>query len=321
MRETMRATMSDSDTELPEYQSLVDGRGVVKLADWTCVTLRGADRATFLHNFCTNDIKRLKPGDGCEAFITDVKGKVLGHVLVACAEEQLMLLGVPGQAEAIISHLDRYIVREDVELCDTTGENACLLTTRPGATDALRPGAFRLVVRCDWLRPVETALVVVDAEDVETTCQQLVAEGVTPCSENAFTTARIESGMPWFGVDFNASNLPQEVGRDRQAISFTKGCYLGQETIARIDALGHVNQQIVAVVFESAEQPPPECELAIGGEVVGKITSIVFSPRLQRPLGLAMVRRQHNSIGSQLESVNGKCEVVTLPPKPGPAAV
>jgi folate-binding protein YgfZ len=131
-------------------------------------------------------------------------------------------------------------------------------------------------------------------------------------ADSAFDVARIEAGMPLFKVDFDDSNLPQEVGRDKEAISFTKGCYLGQETVARIDGLGHVNQRIVGVQFTGHEVPAVGTELILAGAAVGRVTSSAFSPALGAPLALAMVRREANAVGTRLESAVGACEVIAL---------
>jgi hypothetical protein len=130
---------------------------------------------------------------------------------------------------------------------------------------------------------------------------------------DVFAAVRIEAGLPLFGVDFNADNLPQEVGRDAVAISFTKGCYLGQETVARIDALGHVNRQLAGVRFSGEAAPAAETKLTHAGAEVGQVTSASYSPQLKAPLALAMLRRGHNSPGAQLDSPAGAAEVVALP--------
>ena len=129
----------------------------------------------------------------------------------------------------------------------------------------------------------------------------------------AFDALRVEADMPLFGVDFDASNLPQEVARNDRAISFTKGCYLGQETVARIDALGHVNQELTGVRFEGAEVPAAGTELTHGGSVAGRVTTATFSPRLDGPLALAMVRREWLAPGTRLETPVGPCDVIMLP--------
>jgi folate-binding protein YgfZ len=125
--------------------------------------------------------------------------------------------------------------------------------------------------------------------------------------------ARLEAGFPWYGQDISEENLAPEVGRDPQAISYVKGCYLGQETIARIDALGHVNRMLVGVGFETADAPSPGTELFCDGKGVGRVTSAAFSPKLQAALALAYVRRGHHEPGSQLSSAIGRVGVVRLP--------
>jgi hypothetical protein len=132
----------------------------------------------------------------------------------------------------------------------------------------------------------------------------------------ALEIARIEAGFPWFGVDLSDKNLPQEAARDRQAISFVKGCYIGQETVARIDALGHVNKTLVGVKFSGARVPDPGMELKAGEQSAGHVTSACFSPRLQAPLALAWVRRGNNEPGAAVDSPLGRAEVVSLPAAP-----
>ena len=121
--------MSSSETSSfdREYQALKTGRAVVELTGWSSISVTGADRQTFLHNFCTNDVKRLVPGASCEAFFTNVKGKIVGHGVLHCRETEMVFVGVPGQASQLVAHLDRYVIREDVMLRDTTEERSYLL--------------------------------------------------------------------------------------------------------------------------------------------------------------------------------------------------
>ena len=112
----------------------------------------------------------------------------------------------------------------------------------------------------------------------------LVAAGAVTCGSQAVEMARLEAGMPLFGQDITDDNLPQEIGRDQKAISFTKGCYLGQETVARIDALGHVNRLLVGVRFGGSTIPGGGLQLRAGDKVIGHVTSAAWSPKLQAPL-------------------------------------
>jgi folate-binding protein YgfZ len=298
---------ADDSQFLRQYSALATGCGLVELADWSSVSLTDGDRVAFLHNFCTNDIRRLQPGDACEAFVTDVKGKTLGHCLVTCRDDELVLVTVPGQASRLIEHLDRYLIREDVTLVDTTAKR------RLGLLVGVAPGEISLDAAehqfaCNWLAPRPAVLVDVPRDD-----RFPSDPSITPCDWDALEAVRIEAGFPLLGVDFDATNLPQEIGRDAQAISFTKGCYLGQETVARIDALGHVNRVLVGVQLTGAETPVAGFDLSAGGEVVGRATSIAYSPKLGAPLALAMVRRQSSEVGSRLDGPSGPCEVVSLP--------
>ena len=114
--------MSALSDEFPaeDYSVLTTNYGVGILSDWSVITLQGDDRRSFLHNMCTNAIRELDPGDGCEAFLTDVKGKIQAHCGVIAREDRLLLVTVPGQAQRIIDQLGRYIIREDVQLSDET---------------------------------------------------------------------------------------------------------------------------------------------------------------------------------------------------------
>jgi len=308
--------MTNADAKFPfdQYQALRAGFGIVTLDHWSSVTFTGADRQTFLNNFCTNDVKRLVPGERCEAFATNVKGKVLGHGMVDCRTQELVFITVPDQAAPLIQHLDRYIIREDVQLRDSTAERAFLLAS--GGDAAGREPASELWIRWRLLDTEFCGLHETTPDDMPRVKRELLAAGAVECSEAAFQALRIEAGTPLFGVDFNADNFPQVVGRDELAISFTKGCYLGQETVARIDAMGHVNQSLVGVRFAGANVPPAGLELTSGDNSAGRVTSASYSPRLESPLALAMVRRPWVPPGSRLESAAGSCEVVDLPAHP-----
>jgi folate-binding protein YgfZ len=331
--------MSAYPFEFGEYVALAKSCGVVAMSGWSSITFTGADRQAFLHSFSTNDIRRLSPGEGCEAFITNVRGRIIGHGLVTCRENELVFTTVPGQATTLLAHFELYIIREDVQVVDSTETRALILIAGDspaarGTVVALAPtieigkkwlqpgvnGAGKLVdttvhwLRWDLLGPTFCGLLEFDAKDIHRSRQALIDRGPShPCSMSAFHALRIEAGTPLFGVDFDDRNFPQEVDRNEQAISFTKGCYLGQETVARIDALGHVNQQLAGVKFAGSVVPKAGAELTQSGKRAGRVTSATFSPRLRAPLALAMLRRENASVGSRLESAAGPCEVIPLP--------
>jgi folate-binding protein YgfZ len=316
---------------LAEYQALVEGAGLVDFRQRMRIAVGGADRVKFLNGFCTSDVKRLSVGEGCEAFITSAQGKTIGHVQIYCEHDALLVETVSGQAKRLIAHLDRYVIREDVVLHDRSTERAAVLLAGRHAGDVLqqlgvaeiplqrlqwRPATIancEVCLRCvDFVRPWGI-LVESSAESWKAVGEELLRQGGRACGHEAFEAARIEAGFPWFGRDISERNLPQEVGRDELAISFTKGCYLGQETVARIDALGHVNRVLCGVRWQAAQVPSSGEKLSDGGQEVGEVTSATYSPRLKSALALAYVKRGHQAQGTQLESPLGPAEVVQLP--------
>lgn len=318
---------------IAEYQALSSRVGMSDLTGRSRIAVLGNDRVRFLHSFCTSDIQRLSPGMGCEAFITNHQGKTVGHVFVFCTAEALLLDAVGGQAAALIGHLDRFVISDDVTFEDLTSATGELLVAGPEARELLarlcdselpkQPWHHRQatiggksvqVALADFLLP-ESFFLAMSPDSLEAVQQRLVDAGAMPCGNEAVTAVRLESGTPLFGSDITADNLPQEIGRDAQAISFTKGCYLGQETVARIDAMGHVNRLLVGVRFVDATAviSPPGTELKSGEKVVGQVTSVAWSPKLGQPLALALIRRVQAAPGTRLGSSCGPAEVVRLP--------
>jgi folate-binding protein YgfZ len=250
---------------------------------------------------------------------------VLGHVMLLRRPEAILLWGAPGQAAALVRHLERYIIREDVALADLSAEERLVAIVgkdrwnvlgwgaaddrhAPLANCSRKIGDFDVVVAtCDWFGP-DAVLLQVPAPSLESVEAFLIECGVLRLAASALEALRLESGTPLVGIDFDANNLPQEIHRDERAISFTKGCYLGQETVARIDALGHVNKRLVSVRF-SGPAPRAGAPLLAGDNEVGRVTSAAWSPRHEAPIGLAMVRREHSEAGTTLTSANASVEV------------
>jgi folate-binding protein YgfZ len=312
MRSNLKNTMSVRATFEQQYAALQHGRALAILSEWSSFTISGADARRFVNNFCTNDVKLLAPGDYRETFFTDVKGRIIGHGVLYAHGERLIFIGPPYQSAALIEHLDRYIIRDDVQLHDSTAKFQCVFVSqRPDENDS-RPIAADII---PWPRVglPDSGILLAPVQETERLLDTLRELGYLAVDSEAFAAARIEAGLPLFGVDFDSSNFPQEVNRDREAISFTKGCYLGQETVARIDALGHVNKHITGVRFNHSEVPPIGTELTFSGRVVGTITSAAFSPQLGTALAMAMIRREATTSGAHLESSAGECEVITLP--------
>ncbi|HEX4148343.1 MAG TPA: glycine cleavage T C-terminal barrel domain-containing protein [Pirellulales bacterium] len=315
-----------------EYEALVGHVGLVDCTSRTQLELSGPDRAKFLHNLSTQEIRKLPAGSGGESFLLDARGHVLGHVLVFCGPESIVLDTVAGQGELLRKHLDRYCIREVVTITDRSDAWGELLVAgaqaapwlesvvkaqlprEPLAGVELKLGEIPLSVRRVALTPGGGFLVSAPVADCGRLWLALRDAGARPCGCDALEAARLEAGTPWYGRDISDKTLPQEVARDALAISFVKGCYIGQETVARIDALGHVNKVLSSVHFEHPDRiPAVGTDLRSEGQVAGQITSAACSPRLGGALGLAYLRRGRHEPGTKLESDFGPAEVVRLP--------
>lgn len=264
----------------------------ILFTDWPATTLlvRGDDRVSLLHNMCTADVRSMAVGEVREAFFTNVKGHVLAHALLACRDDAIAAILFQPEAESLVAQLSRYIIREDVDLTIADRPPLLAVATEP-------PGAG------DWFAmPVLTSPAWICVDD------QRVESHFAAGDHEMFNHLRVGSAWPLQGIDFADGTLPQELNRDATAISFNKGCYLGQETIARLDALGHVNKQIVLVEGDAAK---------VGGVLhhqdkeVGAITSAASCE--QRQLGIAMVRRGSNATGTLLDCNGGQVVVVEPP--------
>lgn len=311
-----QTSRSDFGDLRAEYQAARSRAALFDLDDWTQVDLAGRDRAKFLHNFCTHDIRGLAVGSGCEAFITNVQGKVLAHVFVYADQTDLNLIAVPGCAGPIIKHLSRYQISEDVTFSDLTAERRLFLMSGPRAASVLEASGVPvesladnqcrrvadgphepLVFRNAFLG-VPGYLIACKTADATTLRSRFIAAGAEHAGTAAFDALRIEAGFPLYGIDLTDANLAQEAGRTAQAISFSKGCYLGQEPIARIDALGHVNQQLRGLRLEGGPLPPAGAEIMATDDEprkIGQITSAAFSPAIQAPVALGYLKRHYDT--------------------------
>ncbi len=237
------------------------------LSNWSQITITGPDRKSYLHSFCTNDINKLKTGECCEAFIPDIKGRILGHVFVISREEHLKLIAVPGANEILTPHLTKYLLGVDATVTDVTSENGLLCLVGEGATN------FIDLAVCVNITNLPTYLVDAQLTQIKAVKHQLKNHGLAEGSPELFERLRIEAGFPYVGRDISDANIAQEAARTEQAISFTKGCYLGQEPIARLDAMGHTNKELRGLHIKGSEVVVGSTVLSEENEI-GTITSV-----------------------------------------------
>jgi folate-binding protein YgfZ len=302
-----------------EYHIAREGCALFDLSDRTQIEMRGKDAGSFLHRFCTNDIQRLSPGEGCEAFVTNIKGRILAHIFVFATSDGVWIDSPSLDEEQLITHFDRYLFREDVALLGRSQDFGDLYVAGAASIGRLVDlgvpvdafghlqhamsalGDITVAVRrIDfWDRP--GFLISADRASHVALWDKMVTAGMQPAGSLAFHAHRIQHQFPWYGLDLSTDNLAQEAKRNEQAISFTKGCYLGQEPIARIDALGHINRQVAGL--HMATTTPLGGNLPITtdeGDQVGQITSSVAVPGQQETVALALLRTGHANAGTQL---------------------
>ncbi len=291
-----------------------------ELPQWTIIELAGADRISFLNSFCTADLKLAQSGQVTEAFVLNEKGKVIAFTHVLVLQDRL-LVTCHGQLGAkLMEHLDRYLIREEVTLTDRSADDSCLLLPLSDSPSAAvvafagdwlpEPGGVReisspqpmILARAEFAGPA--LLVIVERAHHDQTVEQLNAAGVLPGSDELLQAIRIAAGTPWSVVDVDEANLPQELQRDATAISFTKGCYLGQETVARLDAMGRVNWLFVKLELEDANVQAG-ATIESGGKQVLKLTSVADGSLVNRPaplIGLGYARRGFHEPGTEIGS-------------------
>jgi folate-binding protein YgfZ len=324
---------------IDEYRSLREGCGLADRSDLGRLDILGADRHRFLNAYVTCEVKDLAPGEGAYGFVTTHQGRILSDLVVLAQADRLWLLLPPGQDEAVGKHLRKYILADRVEIRPLDDMQPVSLIG-PRAMEALALGSAELPPPGDWrhvrakVHGTEVALqrsghlgaeaytLWVSASIAEPLIESLLESAfVRPVGFEALEVLRAEAGLARFGQDYGAENFPQETGAEASAVSYTKGCYLGQEVVARIHYRGGVQKSLRGLVFDGPP-PAPGASLLLDGREVGAATTIVDSIALGRPIGLGILHRRGAETGTRLEVAGGgAAEVRDLPFFPGTAGV
>jgi tRNA-modifying protein YgfZ len=274
-----------------DYELLTRDAGLLERPGRAVLALEGSEAAEFLQGQVTNDVEALEPGTGCYAALLDHKGKLRADMRVLALAPDRLLVDCDAAGRAVLSHtFTTYSLGRDVRIADLTDERTMLSLIGPRARDRLEaapPEAEHSFVEGTLGLYVSTDLgvdVIVDPARLE------VARELAPAvSEDAAEGVRIESGRPRLGMDMGSNTIPQEAGLNERAVSFTKGCYVGQETVARLHYRGKPNRHLRGLeLSEPVEHGAP---IVLGEKEVGTVGSACVSPRLG-PIALALVRRE-----------------------------
>ena len=282
------------------YRIVTEACGLLDRSQRGKLALTGSETKSFLQGQVSNDIESLTPGEGCYAAFLTPKGKMLGDLRVLDAGDELLLDTERSALQELFNMIRRFRIGFDVELHKRTVERGLVSLIGPAATEIA--GVPDLPAAEHAHRPLELDGVPVRAirtdvgvdllcrsEDTEALIGVLTERGAEPVGEEIAECLRIERGRPRYGLDLDESVIPQEAGLNDRAVSFTKGCYVGQETVARLFYRGKPNRRLRGLRLTASASPG--AEVVLGDRTVGHLASTAVSPRLG-PIGLALIRRE-----------------------------
>jgi folate-binding protein YgfZ len=302
------------------------------------IVVSGADRASYLQGLLTNDIAALKPGRGCYAAYLTAQGRMIADLHVYELGDVILLTMAGDTKDTVLSKLDQLIFSEDVRLGDVTATFAQIAVIGPEAAAIVSglltgPTAAALValqahgnLRALW--DGEPAIVAriddageggfdvfVDRAKAARFMAAIGEAGAVPLDLPTAEAIRLEAGVPLFHRDMDEETIPLEAGIESRAISFTKGCYVGQEVVIRVLHRGHgrVVRKLVGLLVDGHQTPAPDAVVRGADRDIGRVTSSAFSPALQRPIALAYVHRDFLAPGTTVTIEGATAEVRALP--------
>ncbi|MEZ5404353.1 MAG: glycine cleavage T C-terminal barrel domain-containing protein [Bryobacteraceae bacterium] len=305
---------------LAPYHSLRDSAAWIDLGRRGIIRVTGEDRARLLHALATNHVQELEPGATSYAFFLNAQGRILADAHILCLDGALLLDTEPENAAAVYEHIDRYIIADDAALDDQTGKvaviavegpTAAAIATAMGIDPVPEPGRW-----VDWNTWIAARISASGGDGIRIYAPEperdrvigwVAGLGIVEAGEPELRVVRLENAHPRHGQDFSAAQIPHET-QLLAAVSFNKGCYLGQEIVERVRSRGQVNRKLVQVMIEGKTAPAPKAKIESAGAEVGEITTAAYSPALDRVVGLAYVRLAQ--AGAELQ-VNGASLEVT----------
>jgi folate-binding protein YgfZ len=283
------------------YEALRHGAAWLDLSARGRIMARGRDRARFLHNVTSNEVKKMTPGSGCYAFLLNPQGRIQADLYLFCFEDHFLIDTEPDFREKVQQHILKYKVADQIELENVTAATAAIGLEGPNAAAVLTaiaaPVPSTSFAHLPWGDYTVAAVsltgqpafrIYCSAASLAGVVHQLESAGAKPASADDARLVRIENGKPLFGEDIRETSLPQET-QQMHAVSFSKGCYLGQEIVERIRAMGRVHRKLERLELDGAEPPTPGTKVTVDGREA-EITSSVYSPNLGKVVGLAYVR-------------------------------
>jgi folate-binding protein YgfZ len=321
-----------------EYRAAREAVALIDKSYRSYLRFSGPDRVRYLNAILTNNIKDLSPGNGIVSLFLNPQGRIQAEIETYAEPESLFCVSFASIRKTLAAALDKYIIMDDVTLTDESDLYGTLALEGPAAAEAVRAltgvelGEMDdLSIRDSAAGPISCLLAkrspggMPGAElralrrDLASLWDLLFdavrARGGQAMGYRALNALRLEQGIPWFGYDFGDRQIPHEAGLEHSHISYSKGCYTGQEIVERVRARGQVNR-VRTLLRLTGEVPSPGATLTAGGAEAGYLTRAAFSPQLQTAIGMGYLRREQSRIGAELACGSERATVIKAPLSP-----
>ena len=313
-------------------RALREGALVQAMPELGTLIVTGSDRQTWLNGLVTCDLapqkplpagaKPAPPAGGAYGLNVGKTGKIFAEVWIVIAADRIYVGALRERVEQLRELFDRHLIMEDAEVEDASGEHAWVFAHGPRSADLAAAGraAGAEAAIVDWTG-LGGALLVAPRQAEGAVLEALLAAGeagaVLPVTAAAWDVLRVENNVPRFGVDFDDQNFPQEASIEERAVSFSKGCYLGQETVFMLQARGHAKKRLGQLAVEGEGGVPAGAAIALPeGAAVGEVTSQVEDPRGKGLLALGYVKYKHAVQGTALRIAGRAAEITRAPAGP-----
>ena len=314
-----------------EHRACRDGAVVVDLSHRGNVRFSGSDAVKFLHGMLSNRVEELLPGEGVYTTFLTRQGKFVTDLHLYRRTDDLMADLAPGMASVLAEAIEMYIIMDQVEVEDLSGSvstvglfgpqsSTCLMRAGLGPGELTEHGHTEIdgafISRELWTGE-DGYLLTVPVERSEAIWKTLTGSGAMPAGLTAFDTLTLEAGAPLFGVDMDSSINPMQAGLETKAIDFEKGCYIGQEVIAKIKYLGQINSGLAGIRIEGDSIPAQGARVESNGEDVGALTRAAFCPTLGKVMALGHIHRKAMAPGTGVtvrdDNLEATGEIASLP--------
>jgi len=298
------------------------------------LSFSGPDRVRYLNAILTNNIKDLEPSHGVVSLLLNPQGHILAEIETYALADRLFCISYLMIREILVETLEKFIIMDDVTLSDDSSIYDTLALEGPATaqivselTGANLKGMPELGIQevrvgflpCFLIRRSPgndpSAEFLTDRRNMrelwDVLQERTHAFGGGPMGYSALSALRLEQGIPWFSYDFGEKHIPHEAGLEHSHISYTKGCYTGQEIVERVRSRGQVNRRRVRLVFDGTSVPAAGAVLSVGGKEVGQVTRAAAPPDLPHAIGMGYVRKEAYARGTQLDWSNGKVTVAS----------